>query len=556
MRRLIAMTAAAGMISAAGAAAGQNALGDGRALDSNLREGSGGRNTQIRDIGREIRLRNAIVTGRAPGGLSFRGDVGYSAVDDFRAETSDDDLFAFDRDSFGSTLTGRGVRGVDALQMQMQLTVGGFIGEGDFLVDPILRQSSDAESVDQFNRERALMREFGSNDPLRFRPGSLRSTSEFLTRSAETPVLLQVQPRSEEDETLEYTLATPLRAVATQDEPRFSRRLSDLIEQADAMQTRLERQLEGGRIEPERLGQPGDAPGEGEDAEGEDGDEGARGAGVHGRILDAQLGRDGVRGADARDGDDDAGGGVDGGEAGLEPGRPDLAPESELLGRLRELREELMRPEREVPEFGGTQEDDPDATERLRRKIAETADVVFAGGAVKVEAISPPADEAVDLYGRHMREGEAHLASGRWFAAEERFTSALGLRPGDPMAAVGRVHAQIGGGMFLSAGLNIQKLFRAHPELINVRYEGPLLPTGARLDEVSGLLVSRMRGEDDFSRGAALVRAYLGFQTGEDGWIEQGLERVAEIEEAGGGETSALTEVLRTAWLRSDGAGG
>ena len=228
-----------------------------------------------------------------------------------------------------------------------------------------------------------------------------------------------------------------------------------------------------------------------------------------------------------------------------------------MLKRLRELRKDLMRPDQGLPEYGGSRdEEEPDEVEALRRKIAETADAVFAGGELRVDAIAPPADEAVDLYGRHMREGEQHLAAGRWFAAEERFTSALGLQPGDPMAAVGRVHAQIGGGMFLSAGLNIQKLFRAHPELINVQYEGPLLPLGERLDEVNGLLVSRMRGENEFARGAAMVRAYLGFQRGERAWIEEGLGRVEEIERARGDGVSSLTRVLRSAWGAGDGSSG
>ena len=43
-----------------------------------------GRNANMAN---EIRFRNAIVTGNAPNGLSFRGDAGYLAADDFSAET-------------------------------------------------------------------------------------------------------------------------------------------------------------------------------------------------------------------------------------------------------------------------------------------------------------------------------------------------------------------------------------------------------------------------------------------------------------------------------------
>ena len=59
-----------------GAAHAQNALGDGNALDANT--GQRGRVNSTRpNFARELSFRNAIATGNAPGGLSFRGDLGY-----------------------------------------------------------------------------------------------------------------------------------------------------------------------------------------------------------------------------------------------------------------------------------------------------------------------------------------------------------------------------------------------------------------------------------------------------------------------------------------------
>src|SRR5690606_29097744 len=78
---VISRTLALAVVAATGLAApasAQNAHGSGRALDANLQQGGSrynppGRNANIAE---EVRFRNAIVTGNAPGGLSFRGDAG------------------------------------------------------------------------------------------------------------------------------------------------------------------------------------------------------------------------------------------------------------------------------------------------------------------------------------------------------------------------------------------------------------------------------------------------------------------------------------------------
>ncbi len=497
----------------------QRALGDGSALDGNLRQGSAGRNAPARNLEREFRLRNAIVTGRAAGPLNFRGDVGYSAPDDFRGELAEDDLFAFDRDSFFSTLTGQGVRGADALQMQMQLTIGGFVGEGDFLVDPVLERSQDATSSRDVYEARHLQQEFGSSDPLQYRRGALRSTSEYITRTAEAPVLLRVTPADEENPQPLYTIATPLRSLTEQPEVRPERRLTDLYQQIERIENRENNADETDLSRSNRIDTQID---------------------THREILERHLERraeiEAAENAQNAEAPDD--------EANDEP--EETISEDDLLDRFRELREGLMRPEDAA--VVDPEEASAAATEALRQRISDDAQRLFEGGVIDVESLTPAPHDQNSLYAGHMSRGQELLAEGQWFAAEERFTSALGLRPGDPMAAVGRVHAQIGGGMFLSSGLNLQKLFRAHPELINVRYGSDLLPLGDRLNEIEALLLTRLRSEDDFSRGAALVQAYLGFQSKNAEWVERGLERAREIDEALDRTPDSLLDVLERAW--------
>ncbi|MEM1424462.1 MAG: hypothetical protein AAGH64_10725 [Planctomycetota bacterium] len=122
----IALLALSGLaLGAVSRAHAQNALGDGTALDSNLRVGSGGRNPVTQDFRRELAYRNAIVTGNVAGGRAFRGDVGYSAAYDFRGETGSDDLFEFQRDAFFSGLATRGISGISAIQSSLAYPVTG-----------------------------------------------------------------------------------------------------------------------------------------------------------------------------------------------------------------------------------------------------------------------------------------------------------------------------------------------------------------------------------------------------------------------------------------------
>jgi hypothetical protein len=82
-----------------------------------------------------------------------------------------------------------------------------------------------------------------------------------------------------------------------------------------------------------------------------------------------------------------------------------------------------------------------------------------------------------------------------------------------------------------------------------VRYGESLLPIGQRLDELRGLLNARLRGDDEFSRGAALVKAYLGYQVQRDEWVREGLDRIEEIDAERDREAATLPTVLRAAWL-------
>jgi hypothetical protein len=60
-----------------------------------------------------------------------------------------------------------------------------------------------------------------------------------------------------------------------------------------------------------------------------------------------------------------------------------------------------------------------------------------------------------DFFGEYLLAGQEAMAAGRYFDAEERFVRALGIRPDDVTAQVGRAHAQLGAGLFVSAAMNL-----------------------------------------------------------------------------------------------------
>src|SRR5207248_1554768 len=79
-----------------------------------------------------------------------------------------------------------------------------------------------------------------------------------------------------------------------------------------------------------------------------------------------------------------------------------------------------------------------------------------------------------------MTAAQRLLSQGRLFDAEERCSRALSMRPGDIAGSVGRIHAQIGAGMLLSASVNLRSLLAEHPEIAGVKYAAELLPAKDR----------------------------------------------------------------------------
>ena len=83
----------------------------------------------------------------------------------------------------------------------------------------------------------------------------------------------------------------------------------------------------------------------------------------------------------------------------------------------------------------------------------ETLEIIRkSGGEAKTYTTGAPGS----LFESHLKAGEEALAKGQYFDAEERFTHALAMRPGDATAMAARLHAQMGAGLYLSAATNAE----------------------------------------------------------------------------------------------------
>lgn len=550
-RTLAAIALAAGVAPALA----QDAMGTGRELENSLYVdtrvgGGGGLDSSLRvdtrfnaprpDFAAELQFRNAIATGNAPGGLSFRGDVGYSAPFEFRGELGSDALYPFRRDSLYSGLGGMGIRGTEALQYQFALTAGARVPRdlmGSLVVarDP----GGDATSGEVRTGGGAPTPTIGrvqNPDALGALYGQIRSPSSYTANRGYAPFLLTTTraPDAEGNELEIGITATPLRGVRA--EPMGGQgSLAESLRAPSTLDTST-------RAETERV----------ETAYDE----------VMRRLRE---------------------------RAGSEPQpEPEAGQAPEWMRQLEELRQQLLgnltppEPGEEGAEPGeGTDPGQtPGATPGQGSGDEEESDAAAQARPVKIEfdpetmrllrdtgePVSDLVSEGVgDPYAEHMRAGQRLLGSGQYFDAEERFTRALSIRQGDTTAQIGRVHAQLGAGMFLSAALNLRTTLVGTPSLTATRYRPSLLPEPGRIDELKltlreniGLVERpgasiamdpRMRHE------SALLLAYLGYQSGDQRAVREGLdafEATPDVGTRGGGSgvDERLGTLLRELWVR------
>lgn len=603
MRTIALLLAACGLAAGAVPARAQNALGSGRALDANLQQGGGrinppGRNS---NFAQEVRLRNAIVTGNAPGGASFRGDAGYLAADDFRGNTGENTLYDFQRDSLYSGLATRGIRNIDALRAQMSLATGGaptFNTGGLF----IQRAGAGASVADLSYSQPSL-----SIDPFATRVGSMRSTAAFVGSQSIEP---QFFGSTQDQNGQPYAIgSSPLRGVIAQpllvnNEPAVAP--LPTIPGADAVpSTNTTRPATPGA--PGAAGQAQQQPGgltfNPADLRADDDEQPALRPGqvnqtpTTGRVSDAvepqSLGTNNISNrlaprsaydsviagftapadAVAAETDADAAPPTPGSIPDIElpagdapadgtPGGPG-STSANFLQRVENLRREILGLPplgEDEPEDQGAQplkvidpetgeEVEPPAKSEALRSVRERAAQTFGEAAAPALDTLVPSGADPTLYNRYLREGENMLRAERWFDAEEAFTRAINRRTGDPIASAGRVSAQLGASMYLSAIVNLRALFSAHPEMAAVKFREGLFLSGERLQQVVLYLRDEAAKNRPFARDAAVLLAYIGYQTGDSREVKNAFAAYDLNAMNLSVEPDPLVEMLKGAWM-------
>ena len=528
-----------GLAFATAPAIAQDALGDGRALDANLAVGSSGRNFEGRNYSQELAYRNAIVTGNVPGGFAFRGDVGYSAANDFRGATAADDIFEFQRDAFFSGLATRGIGGISAIQSSLAYAVTGqsqgLVGDviinspvvganaGEFTGSPRATRidiygtiggtlrSPSAIKIQELDRPSFMntisdangntIAYVGASDLLGVRPLSPQNATFGATDAQQEQDILE---RLREDPTLS-------RPLDTDDEERFgSARPAPYQQLLDALTVPIDRI--DSQINTEIDGQ------------------------LNTQIDPTQSQTPTTRFTPPEDP--------------LDTVRDALRESERAANPFNRVSGDITDPSADVGDSDNPETEDAQRPKTIQERIDEAVEAAerVLGRTVSMDGLRTSSEDPI--FRHHFEAGVDLLRRGRYFDAEERFSAAIQLAPGDPMAAVGRLHSQIGAGMSLSAGTNLRRLFTAYPEMMAARLDRELVPRGDRLDQIRSLLRKRMNQANIMNDDAASLLAYLGVQTGNADDVVDGLARFKELSvDPETGKPDAFASLLEAAWL-------
>lgn len=576
---IVAVLAATGLACSARA---QNALGDGRGLQKNTNrfDSSLGPVNRGFDV-QQARMRDAIMFGRAPGGLTTRA----SSLPDssqFMGRLGTDTLYNFRRDSYLSGLAGQGIRSTDALQYQFAMTTGGAVArpgqlEGTLAVGQF-GGASGASVSESAGMTRPLTRDYASawrTDDLQT-GGALRATSSFVTSSMLKPSI--VGERTDASGLTRSVAASPLLGLQTLD-----RNVSSPLN-VSASPNRVPQAVD--KTDPRSA-----APG---------GPEAVRGGAqpdkstitsmtAYDELADRLNQRNQTR-PDAQTPGAKPGEKGDGSKPGEKPsddvtldkdGKVSTVPK--WMQDIENLRKELNKPDQTgaakaaapgatpggqgQPVPPGMPKPPPGMRFDESGKIVPLVDsgtmnMIRDAGVSGARFIKPIKDDR-DPFVVEMQQGEKLFAKGQFFLAEEKFARALSMKPSDISALTARMHAQLAGGMYASASANLSELLRNHPEVAAIRYARDLLPDEQRLQILTKDLDQRMTTNPRMLgatglktiREAGLLRAYLGYQLGDRNAVERGINMMLTSFEGRDEPTlneQSLAVFLRGVWLGTD----
>lgn len=509
---------------------GQQAMGDGRALDNNLRVGSGGKN--VAQPGIDYRARNDLVTGNVSGLGYFRGNIPYRAPGEFHGDLGSNRLFRFHARSlaapagsgYGLAAPARVYRSMDAVSVtDVQQVAQGVnllrprdaASVGGRLPSRVDTRWPDVSgrpgvSVGFIQKSDGRLLELSASPLLGVRVADLtpRVVGRPLLRDDVGPRPVVTPAQNVPGETADGLVGGPDQPalVGTDQilpwsvEPRrLDSSVRTMAQQIEDMQSRL--------------------PIPHVVIHGEPGQDVYRDFLF--KVQENRQGRD-VGESSNRIGPDDS----LGGEPSESSEQDDaLAPDQQPAVAESDLRSRRAARGVETAES---------AAEKLDR-LAKAVDYDLA----PVKSLTASTDEQTR---QMLTRAEMHMAAEDYLLAETTYRALLELKPGNPITRVGLVHAQLGAGMMRSAGRSLYELLTRHPELIAARYNVKLLSAPARLEQAQDELKAML--PQDKTGQSALLLAYIGYQLSDEVLLRRGLDEAAErLPE------DVLPQLLRRVWL-------
>ncbi len=548
---------AAGLIAclvAAPSALAQNRVGsDGRALDANQQVGSAGVNPA--DGRLDFSQRNNIITGNVGGGRGFQDTIDYGAVGEFQDNLGSDNLFNFRSGSLSSSPSYLNAASVGGVGYQSNISVyrsftnrvaqpqapgliapsgGGFSLNPDNSLNTINSGSISTYRGSQVvgNQTPGLaLQAFSSSPALGLRGNAV--TSEALSQ--------RLQEAAEEANSLDTSTNTNMPtqpSIYGTDlfDPYGKPKQSD--EQSMLRPGQLPPTLMLGQLLQSRTN-PNDAAAQ------------SFGGTRNTIAMDSLFKR-----ANESDPDNDQdntylkllrdiqdervnNSSTDAWDSTLE------APTSQQLTEAEKAYDQIMK-EMYGDDYA-TQRESAGTTDTGEESGEDVQDVVDQLN-YSLPRIETLASNKQNRIARLTREAETALADGKYLTAETRYRQIMLDVKNDPMPQVGLVHAQLGAGMFRSAGMNLRSVFSQHPELIAARYDAKLLPPESRLQWIQQEIQAAI-SQNEGGKDAPLLLAYIGYQADSRQVVRYGLA-LAQSKSP----RDPLLSVLREIWLdESDG---
>jgi hypothetical protein len=554
------------------AAWAQNALGDGRGLDRNLRVGSGGTN----DFGVSNNYgeaAQALVTGNTAGFGRFRGHLGYTPGNQFHGTLGSSSNFDFYRrsSSLGPGLSARAstfssytgnyeglqalspyssgaLRVADGLTTTAGQVTGQYqpynVGPNSFTPSTSALSIGDAQRVS--DSARTDLPSFANNPRLGVGQGgdgrlleySASPLTGLTSRNIPQPAFPQAPvPKAVEPDNRQIG-ATP--DAAAEDDPRGTLPTAMRLNQALATPSwalgqRIESQVQGtprlsatyeqqARTIEDRMFLP---LASGTARPGED---------VYLDLLrqikqqqaDRQIPVDRLAGARPE-------------ELGAD-GKTAAQRYEEQLNQRVEAYVAARRQAAEDSDAAKAAADTPEEGEEPEGKKKGHYERVIRELDYDLPALQSLAGSGDSALARAMARAEQYMQQARYFDAEHAYDAAVGVRPGYPLAMIGRANAQLGAGLFLSAGRSLYATFTQHPELISTRYAAPIVPGPERAE----YLEKNLRRVLEKHEGVhlPLVLAYLGHQQHRPAMVQEGLELMRQAD-----DRDPLVPLVERLWL-------